>query len=57
MVLMDVLQNTLSFVGLIGALVATLLLYTAMKFGSDFLLSVIGLKIDFSFFPLKTFAI
>ena len=40
------------FHGLIGALVATLLLYTTMKFGSDFLLSVIGLKIDFSFFNL-----
>ena len=40
------------FHGLIGALVATLLLYSTMKFGSDFLLSVIGLKIDFSFFNL-----
>lgn len=40
------------FHGLIGALVATLLLYTTMKFGSDFLLSLIGLKIDFSFFNL-----
>ena len=40
------------FHGLVGALVATLLLYTTMKFGSDFLLSVIGLKIDFSFFNL-----
>ncbi|MFL3025620.1 MAG: cell division protein FtsX [Candidatus Neomarinimicrobiota bacterium] len=40
------------FHGLIGALVATLLLYTTMKFGSDFLLSFIGLKIDFSFFNL-----
>ena len=40
------------FHGLFGALVATLLLYTTMKFGSDFLLSVIGLKIDFSFFNL-----
>ena len=40
------------FHGLIGALVATLLLYTTMKFASDFLLSVIGLKIDFSFFNL-----
>lgn len=40
------------FHGLIGALVATLLLYTTMKFASDFLLSLIGLKIDFSFFNL-----
>ena len=40
------------FHGLIGALVATLLLYTTMKFGSDFLFSVIGLKIDFNFFNL-----
>ena len=40
------------FHGLIGALVATLLLYTTMKFGSDFLLSTIGLEIDFNFFNL-----
>ena len=40
------------FHGLIGALVATLLLYTIMEFASDFLLSVIGLEIDFSFFNL-----
>ena len=40
------------FHGLIGALVATVLLYTTIKFGSDLLLSVIGLKIDFSFFNL-----
>jgi cell division transport system permease protein len=40
------------FHGLIGALVATLLLYIIMEFASDFLLSVIGLKIDFSFFNL-----
>ena len=40
------------FHGLIGALFATFLLYTTMKFGSDFLLSVIGLKIDFNFFNL-----
>ena len=40
------------FHGLIGALFSTLLLYTTMKFGSDFLLSTIGLKIDFNFFNL-----
>ena len=40
------------FHGLIGALFANLLLYTTMKFGSDFLLSTIGLEIDFSFFNL-----
>ena len=40
------------FHGLIGAFVASLILYTTMKFSSDFLLSVIGLKIDFSFFNL-----
>ena len=40
------------FHGLIGALVATVLLFTTMKFGSDFLFSVLGLKINFSFFNL-----
>ena len=40
------------FHGLIGALVATLLLYSTMKFGSNFLLSAIGFKIDFNFFNL-----
>ena len=40
------------FHGLIGAFFATILLYTTMKFGSDFLLSFIGFEIEFSFFYL-----
>ena len=40
------------FHGLIGALVSSVLLFIILKFGSNFILSVAGLKIDYSFFKL-----
>ena len=40
------------FHGLIGAFVSSVLLFIILKFGSNFILSVAGLKIDYSFFKL-----
>ena len=40
------------FHGLIGALIASLLLFSCLTFGSSFILSVTGLKIHYSFFNL-----
>ena len=40
------------FHGLIGALCSSVLLFIILKFGSNFILSVAGLKIDYSFFKL-----
>tara|TARA_B110000467_G_C18312934_1_gene479434 strand:+ start:881 stop:1750 length:870 start_codon:yes stop_codon:yes gene_type:complete len=40
------------FHGLIGALISSLLLFSCLTFGSGFILSVTGLKIDYSFLNL-----